>query len=69
MRLKRVSDIQRGELPFSRKTFYAWSSAGKHPELFIRVGGKSLFVDLDALDRWLESKRLSNQKGRRNAAV
>ncbi|NLI32227.1 MAG: hypothetical protein GX422_05510 [Deltaproteobacteria bacterium] len=55
--LKRVSQIQPGESVFTRSTFYKIKHLGRYPNLFVKVG-KSLFVDLDQLDRIIESGRV-----------
>lgn len=43
--------------PFEPTTFYKWNHLGKFPQLFIKISG-TLFIDLDALDELIESKRV-----------
>lgn len=40
-------------IPFSKKTLYKWSSTGKHPELFLKIG-KRLCINLQAWNKWVE---------------
>lgn len=54
--LKRVSKIERGELPFERTTFYKWRYEEKFPGLFVKCAG-ALFVDLNKLDQIIEAGR------------
>ncbi len=56
-RLMRVADVEPGDLPVRRSTLYHWSSIGRYPELFTRIGSRMLFVDTEALDRLLEANR------------
>lgn len=56
-RLKRLSHIQPGETPFTRKTLYKFKYLGRLPGVFIKVGG-ALFVDLDELDKVIEAGRV-----------
>jgi hypothetical protein len=42
--------------PVKNTTLYKWHHLKKFPQLFIKVSG-ILFVDLDALDELIESKR------------
>lgn len=56
LRLKRVSKIEPGELPFQKSTFYRWRHLRKFPGLFVKCSG-GLFVDLDELDKVIEKGR------------
>ena len=35
--------------PLKSSTYYKWIHTGKHPELFVRLGG-AVYVNLDKLD-------------------
>jgi hypothetical protein len=48
-------------LPLKKSTLYKWKHLGKHPRLFVKLGG-ALFVDLDVLDELIEAGRLSYRK-------
>ena len=62
MRLRRISEIENGELPIAKATFYKWACLGKNPELFIRLSGRALYLDLDRFESWLERHRLSKEE-------
>ena len=48
--LLRVSKVdERQDFPLRKSTLYSWLHHGKHPELFVRLGGAA-FVNLDVLD-------------------
>lgn len=57
MNILRVSKANDRDLPFRTSTFYKWHHCNRYPHLFVKIG-KSLFVDLDALDRLIEQGRL-----------
>ena len=67
--LVRVSQAEKAGLPFKPSTFYDWKHTGKHPEIFISLGG-ALFVDRDRLQELLEAHRggKAASRGRRKAA-
>jgi hypothetical protein len=44
-------------LPLKKSTLYKWKHLGKHPKLFVKLGG-ALFVDLKVLDEIIERGRL-----------
>jgi len=44
----------KGLSPISISKLYHWSSTGQNPEIFSRIGG-GVFVNLEAIDRLLES--------------
>lgn len=56
MNLIPVSTATPGQLPFTKKTCYKFSSEGKHPGLFIKVGGK-LFFDMEKWEELVEEGR------------
>lgn len=56
--LVRVSKAD--NLPFKKQTFYKWFHTKKHLEIFVKFSG-ALFIDLKALERAMESGRLSAQ--------
>ena len=54
MRLLRVSKVDKEPgFPLKKSTLYKWSSIGKFPWLFVRLGG-ALFVSLDKLDELIK---------------
>jgi len=55
-RLLRLSKAAENELPFAKRTFYKWHHLRRYPEIF-RTMGRTLFVDLEALDGILEGGR------------
>ena len=55
---------QADDLPFKKSTFYKWVHLGKHPQIFVKIGG-AVFVDLNSLAELIEAGRLS-RKARKN---
>ena len=55
-RLLRLSRADEHELPFAKQTFYRWHHLHRYPELFVKMG-RTLFVDMDELDRILDRGR------------
>jgi hypothetical protein len=53
--LVRVSEIE-GRTPFAKTTFYKWRHQGRHPEIFVSLGKRNLFVDLVKLERVMNEK-------------
>jgi len=60
-RLVRLSKANENELIFKVPTYYSWKHRNRYPELFVKVG-RTLFVDLDELDKLFE-------KGRQKKAI
>lgn len=54
--LKKVSKVAEGELPWTKATLYKLHHVKRYPGLFVKLGG-SLFVDLDVLDRLVQTNR------------
>jgi len=62
--LARLSKDQKDpRLPFKNSTFYSWHHRRKHPEIFIKIG-RSLFIDLRALDDLIEKSRVKPGRDR-----
>jgi len=57
-RLIPISTAKPGDLPFTKKTCYKFSSSNKHPGLFIKIGGK-LFFDMDKWEEMVREARCS----------
>jgi hypothetical protein len=67
--LVRISHVQKiPNFPLKRSTLYKWLHLGRHPELFVRLSNRAVFVDLAALERLIEASRLS-AKPRRKAVT
>ncbi len=56
-RLVRIQDTAKiPGFPLAIATLYAWRTRRRHPEIFTTVG-RSVFVDLDAMDNLIERGR------------
>ena len=50
-------------LPLSKGTFYKWHHLKKYPQIFVKLGG-ALFIDLDALQKLVETGRQKGLRGK-----
>ncbi len=57
-KLIRVSQANENNLPFRSSTLYGWMHRKKHLQLFRKVG-KSLFVDLEELQKLMDSGKVN----------
>jgi len=63
-RLTRLSRAKDDDLPFAKATFYKWHHLNRHPGLFVKVG-RTVFIDLDEMDRIFERAKENGKKRRR----
>ncbi len=55
--LIRVSKIDEAKVtPIKQSTFYKWHHEGRHLEIFVSIGKRNLFVDLDRLGELMVRK-------------
>jgi len=55
--LLRVSKVdESGLLPIRQATLYKWHHQGRHPEIFLAIGKRNLFVDLDKFNEVMNRK-------------
>ncbi len=57
-KLIRVSQANENNLPFRSSTLYGWMHRKKHLHIFRKIG-KSLFVDLNELEKLIDSGKVS----------
>jgi hypothetical protein len=50
--LVRISECK-GRTPFSIATLYKWRHEKRHPEIFVSLGKRNVFVDLSKLEKLL----------------
>lgn len=55
--------LERAKIPVKARTLYGWRSAGKKPEIFVKIGGK-LFVNRKEFIEMVE-KAMEAQKRKR----
>lgn len=67
--LLRVSKVNEAPgFPLRKSTLYKWLHCGKHPELFVRLGG-AVYVNLDKFDELIQNGGTHQTESKEQEAV